>query len=150
DANHIIPGQQIVIPGSSAPGVAATVPTVPTAAPPAIVPTAIPPTPAPVVVQQNQPTTAVTTSTGERTHTVQPGEGLSAIARKYGLSWPTVAGANNITDPNRIYAGMVLKIPAGDIGTTTMENSLGVPPGPVTTTAGKTITVLLSQQRVFA
>ncbi len=142
DPNHITPGQQLVIPGASSPDGSATVPNVPPAQP--VQPTPIPPTPVPQ--QPVQPTTG-----GVRTHVVQPGEGLAAIARMYGLSWPTIAAANGITDPNMIYAGMVLKIPASDASVTTMETSVGVPPGPnPPSSSGKSIVVILHEQRVYA
>lgn len=44
-------------------------------------------------------------------HTVQPGETLSSIARKYGTTWQVIARANGISNPSQIYAGVRLKIP---------------------------------------
>ncbi len=44
-------------------------------------------------------------------YTVQRGQTLSAIAAKYGLSVDDIVKANNITDPNNINVGQVLKIP---------------------------------------
>jgi LysM repeat protein len=58
-------------------------------------------------------------------HTVQQGETLSSIARRYGTSWQAIAQANGLVNPNQIYAGQKLKIPAstgspgGTTGTTT-------------------------------
>lgn len=126
--NTIYSGQQLIIPGASSPGTAAV-------APPAA------PEPAP----------AATTGTA-RTHTVQPGEHLAAIARLYGLIWPTVARANNITDPNMIYAGQVLTIPAADDGAGgyTQPGNWDAPSVPVPTIVnGKQIVVDLSDQRVY-
>jgi LysM repeat protein len=54
---------------------------------------------------------------GQQTHVVQPGENLFRIALKYGTTWPVLAAANNITNPNLIYVGQVLIIP-GPGGTT--------------------------------
>ena len=51
-------------------------------------------------------------------HTVQPGETLSSIARRYGTTWQTLARANNLSNPNQIYVGQKLKIPTSG-GTTT-------------------------------
>jgi lysozyme len=45
-------------------------------------------------------------------HIVQLGENLFRIGLQYGLSWETIARANGISDPNAIYAGMQLVIPA--------------------------------------
>ncbi len=50
---------------------------------------------------------------GGTTHVVQPGENLYRIALKYGTSWPVLAAANNLSNPNLIYVGQVLVIPAG-------------------------------------
>lgn len=56
------------------------------------------------------------------THIVQAGEHLSAIARRYGVSWATIAEANNITNPNSIYPGMELLIS----GSNTPTEALGI------------------------
>lgn len=48
---------------------------------------------------------------GEIVHTVQPGETLSSIARRYGTTWQAVAQANGLVNPNQIYAGQKLKVP---------------------------------------
>lgn len=62
-------------------------------------------------------------SAQSRTHIVQPGETLNIIAGYYGTSWQAIAQANNITNPNRIFVGQRLIIPA----------SGPVVPGPGTT-----------------
>lgn len=51
------------------------------------------------------------TQEDDKTHVVQPGETLYLIAVRYGVTVDTLAAANNITDPNRIYVGQVLVIP---------------------------------------
>lgn len=51
-----------------------------------------------------------------RHHTVQQGETLALIASQYGVTWRDIATANQITNPNLIYVGQVLIIPAA--GTT--------------------------------
>jgi LysM repeat protein len=51
---------------------------------------------------------------GDILHTVQPGENLYRIALKYGLTWQKVATYNNITNPEAIFAGQVLRIPQKD------------------------------------
>jgi LysM repeat protein len=132
NANTIYSGQQLLIPGTSAPGTAAVAPPLAEAAP----------------VESVEVVPAGT----ERTHTVQAGEHLAAIARTYGLSWPTIAQANNITDPNQIYAGQVLIIPAADIGQGLYlqpENFAPAAAAPTIST-GKQIVVDLSEQRVYA
>ena len=47
----------------------------------------------------------------ERTHIVQRGETLYAIARKYGVSAQALLQANGLSNPNRIVVGQVLVIP---------------------------------------
>ena len=46
-------------------------------------------------------------------HIVQRGETLYSISRRYGVDMWTIARANSITNPNRIYVGQRLVIPAG-------------------------------------
>jgi LysM repeat protein len=48
---------------------------------------------------------------GTRTHTVRSGETLYSIGRLYGVSWQSIASANNIPEPYTIYVGQVLVIP---------------------------------------
>jgi LysM repeat protein len=45
------------------------------------------------------------------THIVQRGETLAGIAAVYGISYQRLAQYNSISDPNRLYAGQVLRIP---------------------------------------
>jgi spore germination protein len=49
--------------------------------------------------------------TSMRTYTVQHGDTLISIARKFGISWQVLARVNGITNVNRIYVGQKLKIP---------------------------------------
>jgi LysM repeat protein len=44
-------------------------------------------------------------------HTVQPGESLSGIAQRYGVSMETIMTANDLRDPNTIVVGQRLLIP---------------------------------------
>src|SRR5581483_11911348 len=148
--NHIEPGQRLVIPGVAAPAGSATVPDM-SASQPIVGPTAVSPTPIPPTAIVQPPAQSNVSTTGVRTHIVKPGEGLAAIGCIYGISWPTIAAANNITDPNTIYAGMVLTIPASDSNPTMMTTSQGVPPGPNPPgDSGKLIVVILREQRVYA
>ena len=55
--------------------------------------------------------TPVTGAT-ERTHLVGAGDTLSAIAQRYGVSWETIAAANDLTGPLYVVrSGQVLRIP---------------------------------------
>jgi lysozyme len=47
------------------------------------------------------------------THTVQRGETLYLISVQYGVSWPSIAEANNLSSPYVIYPGQTLVIPGG-------------------------------------
>ena len=92
----IHPGQKLIIPGKSVSTAAAA------------------PTPA-------RATTAATGKTAETAapkppadavkHVVKSGETLSIIAHKYGVKQGDIAVANNISDPQKIRAGMELTIP---------------------------------------
>ncbi|RPJ01825.1 MAG: LysM domain-containing protein [Chloroflexi bacterium] len=77
-----------------------------------------PASPSPVHAQQ-----------GQRTHVVQPGENLYRIALRYGTTWPALAAANGLVNPNLIFVGQTLIIPGG--GTQ--------PPPPVTPIPGPPI-----------
>jgi LysM repeat protein len=46
------------------------------------------------------------------TYIIQPGDTLAKIATRYGISWRDLAVANNISNPDLIYAGQILIIPA--------------------------------------
>lgn len=58
----------------------------------------------------SQPTSPPAAQSGTVVHTVQPGETLSSIARRYGTTWQAIAQANGLQNPNQIYAGQKLKI----------------------------------------
>ncbi len=53
---------------------------------------------------------------GNIVHIVQRGETLYSIARRYGVNMWTIARFNNITNPNRIYVGQRIVVPAGRPG----------------------------------
>jgi LysM repeat protein len=46
------------------------------------------------------------------THTIEPGETLSQIAERYGISQDELMELNSITDPDAIYSGQILVLPA--------------------------------------
>lgn len=99
--NLIFVGQQLRIPGTTG-----GTPTQPTP----------PPTPPPT-----QP------PTGEQvTYTVVRGDTLSRIAARFGTTWQAIAAANNLANPNLIYAGQVLIISGGTVPPT----QPGQPPAP--------------------
>lgn len=55
-------------------------------------------------------------ATGAQTHTVQSGQNLASIASRYGSSSSAIAKASGISNPNQIYVGQELTIPAGGGG----------------------------------
>ena len=55
--------------------------------------------------------TATTVAGTGKTYTVVAGDSLGSIAAKYGVTVSALQTLNNITDPNTIYVGQVLKIP---------------------------------------
>lgn len=84
------------------------------------------------------PTTAVTTSgesaaeptatldpTTQQIYTIQAGDSLSAVASRFGLTLDELVEANNLTDPNYVFVGQRLVIPAQSGGATS-DNSSGV------------------------
>jgi lipoprotein-anchoring transpeptidase ErfK/SrfK len=70
---------------------------------------------------------------------------LFRIALRYGLTTKELAVANGITNPNSVYVGQVLRIPAPG-------QSLGPAPAPVARVAGsgKRIVVSISRQHLWA
>jgi len=48
------------------------------------------------------------------THTVAAGENLYRIGLQYGVSWVTLAQLNNLTNPNSITVGQVLRLPGSN------------------------------------
>lgn len=77
-------------------------------------------TAAPGATEEPAPTQAPSTDGGQASviwHTVQRGETLSSVARRYGTTWQVVARANGLANPNQIYVGQKLKIPSSTGGT---------------------------------
>jgi LysM repeat protein len=93
----------------------------------------------------------------ERRHVVQPGEYLSQIAVRYGVPWTAIAQANNIYNPDTVYAGQSLIIP-GAAQTISADGQVMVTYGldyvpaapPAPTGIGREILVDLSDSRVYA
>lgn len=59
---------------------------------------------------------ARSTANSERVYTVVSGDTLSGIARKYGTTYQKLASYNGIANPNLIYIGQKIKIPAYAFG----------------------------------
>jgi lipoprotein-anchoring transpeptidase ErfK/SrfK len=82
------------------------------------------------------------------TYVVQRGDHLSAIAQRFGLTWPVLAQANGITNPDRIYAGQLLTIPAP--GTVSVPAAAPVTPPPGTGATERWVDVNLTTQTFSA
>ncbi len=133
--NLIYAGQQLIIISGNAPA------TAPESAP-ASVPTAVVLAPAPI--------DAAPAATQGVQHLVQPGEYLASIATRYGVSWTAIAQANNIYDPDTVFAGQTLFIPSPTYTGETygITPVLAAPPPPIG--VGREILVDLSDSRVYA
>lgn len=88
------------------------------------------------------PTVAYQPQHAGTTHTVQPGDTLSAIARRYGVSLWTLVEINDLSNPSLIVPGQVLAIrQAGE----------GAPsPAPAPSGGARRIVVDLSEQHLYA
>ena len=53
-------------------------------------------------------------ASGEKAYTVKAGDTLSGIAAKYGTTYQAIAAYNGIKNPNLIFVGQKIKIPAGN------------------------------------
>lgn len=91
----IIIGQRLVIPVPAGIGEPATTPTATTPQPTSATPT------------------ATTVPTAGATYTVRLGDSLYGIAVRFNTTVEALATLNNITNPNRIVAGTVLRVPTG-------------------------------------
>ncbi len=58
-----------------------------------------------------------------KTYTVQSGDTLSGIASQFGTTYQKIAADNGIADPNKIFAGQVLKIRSGSSSGSTSSSS---------------------------
>ncbi len=79
------------------------------------------------------------------THVVEPGQELALIARQYGVDMEDIVVLNNITNPDLLFVGQELIIPAAGEYQPSPENA---PPAP--TSSGKAIIVSVGEQRIFA
>jgi LysM repeat protein len=94
-----------------------------------------------------------TSSDNMITYEVRPGDLLSRIAERHGVSWTTIAQVNGIADPDRLFAGQLLQIPRVDENGQVLLDDMGiiVRSGPgATISVGKQIVVDLSEQKTYA
>lgn len=88
------------------------------------------------------PASALPASAGG-VYRVAPGDTLSSIAARYGTTFVALAAANHIVDPNLIYAGQVLSVPAG--GSTGTNAGAGQSTGSYTVRAGDTLSSIAAR-----
>lgn len=98
-----------------------------------------------IEVQPLEPETTNPSSGGNTKHIVEAGQELALIARQYGVDMSEIVSLNNISNPDLLYVGQELVIPAAGIYLPTAAES---PPAP--TAVGKSIVVSNSKQRIYA
>jgi LysM repeat protein len=81
------------------------------------------------VPTEQAPATAEPESSAQQSgvvwHTVQRGETLASIGRRYGTTWQAISQANDLVNPNQIYVGQKLKIPSGSTGSSASSGATG-------------------------
>ena len=84
--------------------------------------------------------------TGEASvHVVERGQELGLIARQYGVDVQSIVSLNEMANPDLLYIGQELLIPAAGVY---QPSAADAPPAP--TSAGKSILVSTSDQRIYA
>jgi len=84
--------------------------------------------------------------TGETTsHVVEQGEELGLIARQYGVSVDDIMALNEIDNPDLLYVGQELTIPAAGVYEPPVAEAPAAP-----TTTGRSLVVSVSDQRIYA
>ncbi len=73
-------------------------------------------------------------------YTVRAGDTLASIARRYNTTVAALAQLNGIANPNRIYVGQRLRVPAPGSGTPTNPVRISFPRGGVSATVRGTVT----------
>ena len=113
--NLIFVGQTLQIPTGAVIVINTPVPgTTVTVVPPPTTPVAPNPTPAPV--------------SGAGSYVVQPGDNLFRISLRFGVSLAAIAQANGILNPNLIFVGETLTIPAGGTAPVPGTTPITAPP----------------------
>jgi lipoprotein-anchoring transpeptidase ErfK/SrfK len=79
------------------------------------------------------------------THVVEPGQELALIARQYGVDMEDIVTLNNITNPDLLFIGQELIVPAAGEYQPKPEDAPAAP-----TSSGKAIVVSVGDQRIYA
>jgi LysM repeat protein len=78
-------------------------------------------------------------------HTVERGQELGLIARGYNVSLTDIVALNGIENPDLLYIGQVLQIPAASVYQPAADDA---PPAP--TNSGRAFVISVSTQRIYA
>jgi lipoprotein-anchoring transpeptidase ErfK/SrfK len=92
-----------------------------------------------------EPVTAANYNGPKTTHIVEPGQELGLIAKQYNVPLSDLVSLNNISNPDLLYVGQQLTIPAAG----EYVPSAAEAPAP-STTVGKAIVVSVGKQRIYA
>ncbi|MEZ4670082.1 MAG: L,D-transpeptidase family protein [Anaerolineae bacterium] len=84
-------------------------------------------------------------SSARVTHVVEAGQELALIARQYGVDMQDILTLNDISNPDLLYIGQELTIPAAGLYSPTQADAPAAP-----TNAGKSILVSTGDQRIYA
>ncbi|MEK1395385.1 LysM peptidoglycan-binding domain-containing protein [Limosilactobacillus fermentum] len=91
---------------------------------------------------------AASTSSSARTYTVKSGDTLSSIASSYNTTTSTLTSLNNLSNPNLIYVGQVLKVAGSSTSVSTSTSSSSASQattsGTYTVKAGDTLSSIAS------
>jgi len=99
-----------------------------------------------LVVEPPEPEPEQAAYTGATTvHVVERGQELALIARLYGVDMQDIVRLNNLSNPDLLYVGQELTIPAAGIY---QPSAAEAPPAPAST--GKSIVVDTGKQRIYA
>ncbi len=88
---------------------------------------------------------ATTNATPAGSYSVKDGDSLSAIAARYGMSYETLARLNNISNPNRIYVGQVLKLSSGSTVSNVVNHSTASAAGSYTVKSGDSLSAIAAR-----
>jgi len=88
---------------------------------------------------------ATTNATPAGSYSVKAGDSLSAIAARYGMSYKTLARLNNISNPNRIYVGQVLKLSSGSTVSNVVNHSTASAAGSYTVKSGDSLSAIAAR-----
>lgn len=91
----------------------------------------------PVLPAAAEPAVAATKPAPAKTYVVRPGDTLTAIAKRFGVTVAALAAANRLKNPDRVLAGQRLVIPAP---ATVVRPPSSSPPGAPPTAPGSTST----------